>query len=66
MEFLCKACNDLVSLSSGSGSPSVSLVGAEAAVKLVLWSAKLIRTLPEVVVVSKSTSVYSLRDPGLP
>ena len=55
-----------MSLSSGSGSPSVSLVGAEAAVKLVLWSAKLIRTLPEVVVVSKSTSVYSLRDPGLP
>ena len=48
MEYLCKACDDLV-----SGSTVVSFVSAEAAVKLVHWSTKLVRSIPEIVVVSQ-------------
>ena len=48
VEFLCKACDDLI-----SGSLVVSPVSAEAAVKLVHWCAKLVRSIPEIVVVSQ-------------
>ena len=45
VEFLCKACDEFVSTSP------MSVVGTETAVKLVHWSTKLVRTIPEVVVV---------------
>ena len=51
VEYLCKACHDIV-----TGSTVVSFVSAEAAVKLVHWSTKLVRSIPEIVVVSKQTN----------
>ena len=53
MEFLCKACHDLVSVYSGAPQPSPTSL--EAAVKIVDWSGKIVRTLPEVMVVSRDS-----------
>ena len=55
VEFLCKTCHNLVSTF-----PLVSLVSVEAAVKLVHWSTKLVRTLPEMVVVSDGLCVITV------